>query len=445
MTRFTWGAAAASYQIEGRFDDDGRGECVWDMFCRQEGKVRGGHSGQRACMHITEYAQDARLMGQLSLDAYRLSVSWPRVLPQGVGKINAKGLAFYDELVDALLANNVQPWVTLFHWDYPYALFLKGGWLHPDSSDWFAEYTRIICDTLSDRVQHWITLNEPQCFIHLGHHSGEHAPGLKLGLREVLTCAHNSLLAHGKAVSVLRSHGKSKPIIGAAPVGNIAIPASDTEADIAAARTHMFAVERRDTWNNSWFAEPMILGQYPDDGIETHGPHMPTFSARDMDIICQPLDFYGTNIYTAQRVGVSAEGAAVAQTLGLGEPYTSMDWLMEPQCLYWACRFFHERYQLPIVITENGMANNDWPALDGKIADPQRIDYVHRHIQAIQQAQREGVPVDGYFLWSILDNFEWAFGYGRRFGLVFVDYATQTRIPKSSAYWYRDFIRAQRE
>ena len=445
MPDFTWGAAAASYQIEGRVTNDGRGECVWDLFCSEPGNVRNGHHGREACMHVEHFQQDVEIMASMGLDAYRLSVSWPRVIPDGTGSVNAKGLDFYDRLIDALLEKNITPWVTLFHWDYPLALYRQGGWLNPSSSDWFADYTRVVVDRLSDRVGHWMTLNEPQCFIHFGHHTGMHAPGLKLSFKDVLQAAHNALLAHGKSVQVIRQCAKSPSLVGAAPVGNVVIPDKPDAEVIAQARHRTFAITEKNTWSNSWFADPMILGHYPEDGMQLFADAMPDYPESDMDVIQQPLDFYGANIYTGSRIEKCSDGTFKTRVPTEVDGYTSMDWRVEPEALYWASRFYYDRYGLPIVITENGMANNDWVMLNGEVNDPQRIDYVHRHIKQFQLAAADGVPTKGYFLWSIMDNFEWQNGYDKRFGLVYVDYETQQRVLKSSAHWYRDFIKDQKK
>ena len=439
---FVWGAAAASYQVEGGAYEDGKGLSVWDMFCRQPGKIWEGNTGDVACDHYHRYQEDARLMGEIGLKAYRLSISWPRVIPEGVGAVNEKGLAFYDRLIDALLENGVQPWVTLFHWDYPYTLYCRGGWLNRESSDWFAEYTRVIVDRLSDRVSNWMTLNEPQIFIGLGHHSGQHAPGLQLGFSDVLLAAHNALLAHGKAVQVLRAQAKTEPVIGVVPVGVTRIPATDSPADIEAARARMFSIWSKNCWNNTWFADPMVLGKYPEDGMKLFEGEMPEVPDGDMKTICQPLDFYGTNIYSGQVIRSTGDGGSRSVKSSDGPPLTTMEWQVIPEALYWGPRFLWERYKLPIVIAENGMANCDWIHLDGKVHDPQRIDFLTRYLSELKRAIDDGMVAKGYFLWSITDNFEWAQGYKQRFGLVYVDYPTQKRILKDSAYWYKDVIAA---
>jgi len=437
---FVWGAAAASYQIEGGAYDDGKGLSVWDMMCRWQGKIWEGNSGEVSCDHYHLYQEDACLMGEIGLKAYRMSISWARVLPQGTGKINDKGLDFYDKLVDELLKNGVDPWITLFHWDYPYALFCRGGWLNRDSSDWFAEYTSVIVDKLSDRVSHWMTQNEIQCYIGSGYHVGDHAPGLKLDFADVLLAAHHSLLAHGKAVQVIRERAKAKPIIGAAPVGYTHYPATENEDDVNAARKMMFSVLQKNCWNNTWFADPMILGKYPQDGLFLFRNELPDIQEDDMKTICQPLDFYGVNIYHGQAVRATVNAGFEVVKGQNGPALTTMIWRVTPEALYWGPRFIYERYKLPVVITENGMANCDWVHLDGKVHDPQRIDFLKRYLRQLKRAITDDVDARGYFLWTIMDNFEWAFGYRQRFGIIYVDFGSRKRILKDSAYWYKKVI-----
>jgi beta-glucosidase len=437
---FTWGAATASYQIEGGAYEDGKGLSVWDVFCQQPGKIWGGNTGDVACDHYHRYREDTRLMKGLGLKAYRFSVSWPRVLPEGVGVVNEKGLDFYDRLVDALLENGVEPWLTLFHWDYPQSLFNRDGWLNRDSSDWFAEYTGVVVDKLSDRVSHWMTLNEPQVFITFGHQVGYLAPGLTLDFPEVLVTAHNSLLAHGKAVQAIRARARTRPTIGAVHATSIYFPHTEKQTDIEAARNRMFSVLEKNCWNNTWFADPMILGRYPEDGMRLFESDLPEISDGDMETICQPLDFYGLNNYEGRAVRAASDGSPEVVRSPDGPPLTTMEWQVTPAGYYWGPRFLFERYKIPIVVTENGMANCDWVHRDGKVHDPQRIDYLARYLSELKRAIEEGVVVNGYFVWTLMDNFEWAFGYRQRFGIVYVDYATQKRTPKDSAYWYKDVI-----
>jgi beta-glucosidase len=439
-TDFVWGAAAASYQIEGAPTADGKGSSVWDMFVRQPEKIWEGHTGDTACDHHRLYREDVALMRDIGLRAYRLSVSWPRVLPSGEGTVNTAGLGFYDRLVDELLAAGIQPWVTLFHWDYPRELFLRGGWLNPDSPKWFSEYTTAVVDRLSDRVTHWMTFNEPQCFVGMGHFSGEHAPGLRLGLSETLLAGHHVLLAHGLAVQTIRARAKTPPSIGWAPVGVAYTPATDTPEDRNAALQGMAAVYPGSVWNNTWWADPAILGHYPEEGLRVYGNAVPRHPDSDMATIRQPLDFYGANIYSGPPVQAGPAGREIAAPTGAGHPHTHILWKITPAALYWGPKFLHERYGLPIVITENGLSLPDWVSLDGAVHDAQRIDFLHRYLRELRRAAADGMDIRGYFHWSIMDNFEWAEGYKHRFGLIHVDYETQKRILKDSARWYRDVI-----
>lgn len=381
-------------------------------------------------------------MREMGLKAYRFSLSWSRILPEGTGSVNEAGLAFYDRLVDAMLEAGIDPWLTFFHWDYPLALQRRGGWLNPDSSQWFADYAAVVVDRLSDRVRNWMTLNEPQCFIGLGHRTGDHAPGDRMEMPHVLCAVHNALLAHGRTVQVLRAQAKTTPHIGWAPTGDVAVPASDSEADIAAARATYWSINGGSVWNQSWWSDPVLRGAYPEAGFEAYGDAVPTWTEAEMKIIAEPIDFYGMNIYNGHfvRAGVDGKPEHVARVPGV--PTSHFQWRVTPQALYWGPRWVHERYAKPIAITENGMASHDWVALDGAVHDPQRIDYVSRYLRELRRAVRDGVDVEGYFHWTLMDNFEWAEGYRYRFGLVHVDFETQQRTLKDSARWYRDVIRS---
>lgn len=437
---FIWGSASSSYQIEGGHDADGKSESIWDVLCRKPGAVAGDHTGNVACDHYNRYPEDIRIMSSLGLHAYRLSISWPRVMPNGGGAVNRAGLDFYDRLIDSVLAAGIDPWVTLYHWDLPQCVHLRGGWLNRDIAGWFAEYTTAVVERLSDRVTRWMTINEPQVFIGLGYLTGLHAPALKMTLDEALVAGHNCLLAHGRSVSAIREHAKRKPIIGWAPIGRIDFPVTTSKSDIDAARTGTFSVANKDFWNNTWFGDPVCFGHYPEDGLKLFGSSAPRIEPGDMKIIQQPIDFYGANIYSGipVRAGENGKPVVVANPPGLAR--NALNWSVYPEALYWGPRFIAERYKLPIVITENGMSNLDWVSEDGRVHDPQRIDYTARYLRALQRACADGVPVQGYFHWSILDNFEWAEGYKDRFGLVHVDYTSLKRTPKDSAYWYRDVI-----
>jgi beta-glucosidase len=439
---FIWGTAASSYQIEGAISEDGRGESVWDEFCRREGAVVRAETGAVACDHYHRFREDVRLLKEIGVKAYRLSISWPRVLPEGIGKSNPAGIAFYSALIDELLANGIEPWITLFHWDYPFNLFRKGGWLIRESADWFGEYTRVVVDALSDRVSHWMTFNEPRCFVGYGHQTGYHAPGLTLDLSKVLLAAHHVLLAHGKAVATIRTFAKKKPMIGVAPDSFVHYPATESTDDITAARASMFAITQKNVFNNNWFSDPMVLGRYPEDGVALFGKEMPLVEDGDMATIKQPLDFFGVNIYQGIGVRSGADGIPAVVPHGVGHPRTAMVWAVTPRALYWGPKFYYERYRLPIVITENGMANCDWVQEDGKAHDPQRIDFITRYLKEYSRAIKDGVDGRGYFYWSILDNFEWAEGYDKRFGLVHVDYETQKRTIKDSGWWFREVIKS---
>jgi beta-glucosidase len=438
---FVWGAAAAAYQIEGAVDQDGRGPSVWDTFCRKDGAIFSGHTGDVACDHYHRWRDDVRLMKDLGLQAYRLSISWPRVLPAGVGEANEVGLRFYDQLIDGLLEAGITPFVTLFHWDYPYELYCRGGWLNEDSPRWFEEYARLVAKRLGDRVRHWITLNEPQCFLNLGHRDGMHAPGLRLAWIDVLRATHHALLAHGRAVRVLREDCRAEPIVGWAPVGEVYYPATDTPHDVDGARARTYAADERSLWNNTLFSDPVCLGRYPEDALRIWGRDFPRFPQSDLDTICQKLDFYGLNIYRGQPVHVNGNGAAENAEREPGHAINAFHWPIAPQSLYWGPRFIYERYKLPIHITENGLSCLDWVALDGAVHDPQRIDFTRRYLRELARAIADGIDVRGYFHWSLMDNFEWHDGYRQRFGLVHVDYRTQRRTPKDSARWYSMVIR----
>src|SRR5688572_25489729 len=436
---FRWGAAAASYQIEGAANEDGKGQSVWDMFCRRPGAVWEGHTGDVACDHYHRFREDVALMKRLGLKAYRLSIAWPRLLPEGVGGESEAGIGFYDRLIDELLGAGIEPWITLFHWDFPLSLYYRGGWLNRDSAEWFGDYAELVAKRFSDRVRHFMTLNEPQVFIGAGHMEGRHAPGDKFPFREVLLAGHHVLLAHGQAVRALRASARQPLSIGFAPVGLPNLPLTETREDILAARTATFSVTSQTAWTNTWWMDPVYLGSYPEDGLAFYGADAPEIRAGDLELIAQPLDFFGANLYQGSSVRAGANGPEhVARAVGA--PLTAFEWSVTPDVMYWGPKFFWERYRKPIVVTENGISCRDWIALDGKVHDPDRIDFTARHLLAHRRAIGEGVPVDGYFHWSFIDNFEWAHGYKHRFGLIFCDYATQRRIPKDSAEWYAQVI-----
>lgn len=437
---FVWGVSACAYQIEGAASQGGRGPSVWDAFCHAPGHVWHGHTGDVACDHYHRWRDDVELMGTLGVNAYRMSISWPRVLPAGTGSVNEEGMAFYDRLVDGLLARGIEPWVVLFHWDYPLALFRRGGWLHPDSPRWFADYTAVVVDRLSDRVTHWLTMVEPACFVMLGHRTGEHAPGLKLDLDQALEVGHHALLAHGLAVQTLRARARRTPRVGTVACGESYMPAGDDEPDRQAARELTWSVTSETGFDLSWWLDPMLCGSYPADGLERFGEDAPRAASGDMETICQPMDFLGVNYYSSRLAGWR-DGGPVWLPRPPGYPMTTQnEWAVAPEGLYWLVRWAHERYSLPIVVTENGHQNNDSIHSDGKVHDPQRTDSIHRHLRQLRQAVRDGADVRGYFHWTLMDNFEWALGYGVRVGLVHTDFQTLQRTCKDSFAWYRRII-----
>lgn len=437
---FLWGAASSAYQIEGAADEDGKGPSIWDYFCRKPGAIWQGQSGDTACDHYHRYQEDVALMKKLSLRAYRFSISWPRVLPGGMGAINHAGLDFYDRLTDALLKAGITPWVTLYHWDYPLALHERGGWLHSDSPDWFADYAAVVVDRLSDRIKHWFTFNEPQIFIGRGYQDGIHAPGERLEFSKLLVIGHNVLLAHGKAVQVIRSRARSKPSIGYAVAVSSAVPDSTSEENIQAARRVFFTIRKKDCLNNPWWVDPVVFGRYPNDGLELFASELPPIRHDDMNVIRQPLDFLGLNVYFGSRYRAGLDKAPEPVFFPPGHPTTSFHWPVVPESLYWASRFYYERYNVPVIISENGMSNNDWVSLDGKVHDPQRVDFLKRYLLELKHACADGIDVRGYFLWSIMDNFEWTAGFRERFGIIYIDYQTQKRIPKDAAFWFKKVI-----
>lgn len=437
---FTWGAATSAYQIEGAWDEDGKGMSVWDMFTRNPGHIWQGASGKVACNHYHNIEEDVALMASVGLQAYRFSISWPRIYPQGVGEVNQAGLDFYDRLVDELLKAGIKPWVTIFHWDYPYALFLRGGWLNPESPLWFANFTKTLVKRLSDRVAHWMTINEPQCHIGLGHLSGEHAPGLKLDFPEVLLAAHHCLLAHGRAVQTIREHAKLNPTVGWSPAGSIYHPASQAPEDIKAARKVTLEVYKGSVWNNCWWGDPVVFGRYPEEGLRLYGDAVPKYTDAEMDLIRQPIDFYGCNIFHSLPIQAAPDGGGMLAPLPPGHSHTHYLWNQSPEALYWGPKFLAEHYNLPIVVTENGLSETDIISHDGRVHDNNRVEFISKYLLQLRRALQEGIDVRGYFAWSLMDNFEWHEGYKHRFGMVYVDFVTQQRTLKDSAFWFREIV-----
>ena len=449
---FRWGAATAAYQIEGAWDLDGKGPSIWDAFAHHPGKIRGGDTGDTACDHYHRLEEDLDLMASLGLKAYRFSFSWPRILPGGTGAVNEAGLAFYDRLVDGLLARGIQPWATIYHWCLPLALHERGGWLDPDSPRWFEEYASVLGRRFGGRVRHWMTLNEPQMFVTLGYGSGVHAPGLALPAADLARIIHNVLCAHGRAAGALRSESPQPLEIGwASSVGTMTpAPGWGDDAEVVeAARVAQFEADAggKVAFASAVWCDPVFLGEYPAEFLGKHGADLPRGWERDMELVRAPVDFCGMNIYNSyNRFDRDADGRVRnthESVFGPGFPRTLFGWPVTPEALYWGPRFYHERYRSPVVITENGLSNPDWAGLDGAVHDPARIDFVARYLRELRRGVADGVPVRGYFHWSLLDNFEWAEGYSQRFGLIHVDFPTGRRTPKQSAAWYAEVIRSR--
>ena len=438
---FLWGVSTSAYQIEGALHEDGRGPSIWDSFCRKRERVARGDTAEIACDHYHRYREDVALIAGLGVDAYRFSIGWSRIQPDGNGPPTRKGLEFYSRLVDELLAHGISPMPTLYHWDLPQALQDAGGWLNRDTAERFAEFAQLVARLLGDRVPRWITHNETFEHAVLGHALGTHAPGLTLGL-DSFAVVHHLLLSHGKAVQALRANLPPQAQVGIAQSMAPARPATDSGEDRSAAELLHVLHERQ-------HCEPPLLGRYPDE-LAALGIDMSSIRAGDLATIAQPLDFFGINYYNPNHVQATPPGSPVP--LMEAEPpaqyeRTEMGWPIIPEGLTELLLDLRQRYGEklpPIVITENGIAVPDAIARGGRVDDPRRVDYLDNHLHAVRAAMDSGVDVRGYFVWSLLDNFEWAEGYRPRFGLVHVDYATQQRTPKASYRWYRDLIAAQR-
>ncbi|HEV3407078.1 MAG TPA: GH1 family beta-glucosidase [Gaiellaceae bacterium] len=425
-----WGAATADYQIEGAWDEDGKEPGIWDAFCRRPGAVANGDTGDVACDHYHRWREDVDLIAELGLDAYRFGISWPRVISERGGGVNEAGLDFYDRLVEALVERGVRPLPTLYHWNLPQALQDRGGWGERETVERFGTFAAVVAERLGDRVEDWITINEPAVVAFLGHATGVHAPGLR-DWRLALRVAHHLLLAHAEAAASVRA---------ASPAGRVGIaldlspchPASGSDEDAAAAR-------RWDGYRNRWFLEPLFGRGYPADLADWYGDLIPGDLVRELDAVDGELDFLGVNYYTRQVVQAADGGILAAEAVAPAGERTAMGWEVYPRGLRELLVRLHADYgDVPLVVTENGAAYGD------ELEDADRIDYLARHFAAAADALDAGVPLTGYFVWSLLDNFEWAEGYAKRFGLIRVDYETQRRTVKASGRWYRDLIAASR-
>jgi beta-glucosidase len=424
-----FGVAMASYQVEGAVSVDGRGESIWDVFCRRQGAIAGGDTGDVACDHYHRWREDLDLMSGLGVESYRFSIAWPRVQPEGRGPLNRAGVDWYRRLCDGMLERGIEPVATLYHWDLPQARQAVGGWAVRDTAERFAEYAALMADELGDLVAAWITHNEPWVVAFLGHAEGVKAPGIR-DWPTALRVSHHLLLSHGLAVPALQS---------SAPVG-ITLNLAPVRSDDAAAAARM------DGYMNRWFLDPLLRGSYPADMVSHYEHRFGDLGLGDLDVISRPIDFLGVNYYSPQRV--RSDPARQPLEIGYVRPpgsTTAMGWEIDADGLHELLVRVREDYgDIPIYITENGAAFDDPPVVNGTLEDPRRVEYLRSHLASLEQAVADGVDVRRYFAWSMLDNFEWEHGYTKRFGLVYVDYSTQRRVPKRSGLWYRDFIRRAR-
>jgi len=420
---FLWGTATSSYQIEGAWNEDGKGESIWDRFAQTPGKIQNGDTGDIALDHYHRYKEDIQFMKALGAGTYRFSISWPRIFPEGTGASNAKGLDFYNRLVDELLANGIAPFATLYHWDLPQALQDRwGGWMSRETARAFADYAGYVTEKLSDRIQHFFTFNELRAFIELGYGTGEMAPGLKLPAAQLNQVRHHAMLAHGLAVRAIRAKARTGTKVGPAEDIVAGVPVIETDEHIAAAERYTREI-------NAGYLTVMLEGKYTDAFLEAAGANAPKFTTDDLIIISSPLDFVGINVYVPKYVRAIAPGY---------QPLEFSRWQFGPEVLYWAPHHLVKLWNVrEIYITENGCAAPDEPAADGVVYDSDRIMFLRNYLTQLQRATAEGVPVKGYFLWSLVDNFEWIRGYGTRLGLIYVDYATLKRTPKLSASFFQ--------
>jgi beta-glucosidase len=432
---FVWGAATSSYQIEGAVREDGRGESIWDRFTSRPGAILNGDDGSVACDSYHRYPEDVHLMRELGLNGHRFSIAWPRVLPDGRGRVNPAGLDHYDRFVDALLEAGIEPFVTLYHWDLPQTLEDRGGWPARATVDAYAGYVEVVVARLGDRVRHWITQCEPWVIGWLGYGSGEHAPGRR-SEDDALAAAHHVLLGHGRAVEVIRRASPGAEV--GITIDLVAFhPLTESAEDLA-------AVARADGLRNRWILDPILRGGYPGDVADRLSAVAPLVEEGDLQAIAAPLDFIGVNYYTRNIVRADPAGGEPITVPAEGSEHTEMGWEVYPDGLYELLTRLRDEYDLPpVYVTENGAAFADHRNGNG-VEDSRRSSYVDGHLTALARAVADGVDVRGYFLWSLLDNFEWALGYSRRFGIVYVDFRTLERIPKDSYRWYRDLIARER-
>lgn len=437
---FIWGAATASYQIEGAMDADGKGLSIWDVYSHTPGKVYKNDNGDTACDSYHRLEEDLALIGELGVRHYRFSISWPRIIPDGDGAVNEKGFDYYDRLVDGLLERGITPWMTLFHWDLPQSLEERfGGWRSRKTAEAFGRFAKIVAEHFKGRVKNWFVLNEPQCFSVLGYERGIHAPGLRLGPDEVFGTWHNAMLAYGFGARALRETDPEN-VVSVASTGRVCMPLDGEDAETAAKAMFTMRDDDPGLFCQQMFLDPIVFGRYPDCTGTAYEQAAVRIPEEDLEIINVRPDVIGLNIYHGVHVKRDGEGWK-EKAYDNGWPRTAIGWQITEEALYWGPKLVYERYGLPVLISENGMSGIDRVFLDGKVHDPFRTDYLTRYIGNFLALRKEGVPACGYFHWSLLDNFEWADGYDQRFGLVYVDYETKKRTPKDSYYWYRGFIR----
>lgn len=452
---FVFGSAMAAYQVEGAYNEDGKGLSIWDWFCRHPERVFRGQTGNVACDHYHRYREDIALMKAMGLPAYRLSFSWPRIQPDGQGAFNEKGLDFYDRLIDGLLDAGIEPYVTLFHWDLPLEWHYRGGWMNRDIVEAFGRYAEKVGRRFKGRVNHWITLNEPTITVLCGYWEGGLAPGQKYLFGDVLRSAHHLLMAHGRAVQALRATSPKTAKVGLTHACAPSIPASASAADIRAAAQYMFNmpaepsltdISRGDMHSSGWWMDPVFLGHYPKQALDHWGKYMTFVRDGDLKLMSQKLDFIGLNIYHSRLIRAGKNGPEIVPW-PVGHPHTLMNWPVTPQAHYWGPRFFVERYgKKPVYIFESGMSLSDVPSPDGQVHDPQRIEYHAGYLREFARAGQDSVPIAGYFVWSFLDVMEWSDGYKQKFGLVYIDHQNRRkRIPKDSYYWYQKVIESHGE
>jgi beta-glucosidase len=433
---FIWGTATAAYQIEGAYKEDGKGESIWDRFSHSPGKVFKGHTGNRACDHYHRYEEDIKLLKQLGVKSYRLSIAWTRIFPEGKGEPNKKGIEFYKKLVKLLIENDITPAVTLYHWDLPQKLQDIGGWINPEVVECYVNYARFMFKELGDLVPVWITHNEPWVVAFLGNAWGVHAPGIR-DFKTALLVAHNLMLSHGKVVRAyreMRLKGKIGITLNLSPT----YAASESQGDKLAARF-------QDGFNNRWFLDPVLKGCYPEDLLQIYREKdlLPELEAEDLKIMCEPTDFLGINFYSRAVIKHNKNGYPLpTEYVETNNDKTEMGWEVYPKGLYDLLARLHKDYDgINIMITENGAAYNDIVNREGKVEDDNRLDYIYKHLVQCHKAIEDGVNLKGYYVWSMMDNFEWAEGYAKRFGITYVNYDTQERILKKSAHWYSEVIK----